>query len=164
LYLLKKSQRSISICEPKAGEEKTDRRKGEPVVGGDVMFRGRAADKLTKDLPRVKWNEFNECPYEELLNPERAHVDAYGHVHICQGISMGNMWETPLSELVKNYDSDKHPICKMLIEGGPVKLTEEYNVTHEDSYLVACHLCYETRKKLLNKFPQYLAPRQMYGI
>jgi len=155
---------SITICEPDTKTEKTERKKGEPVVSGDVMFRGRAADKLAKDLPRVNWKEFTECQYEELVNPERVHVDAFGNVHICQGIVMGNMWETPLSELVKNYNVNKHPICKYLNEGGPVKLAEEYSVEHEESYVDACHLCYETRKKLIDRFPEYLAPKQVYGL
>jgi len=155
---------SISICEPDSKHGKIDRKKGEPVVGGDVMFKGRAADKLAKDLPRVNWNEFTECPYEELVNPERVHVDAFGNVHICQGISMGNMWKKQLSELVMNYDVNKHPICSLLADGGPVKLTESYKVEHEDSYIDACHLCYETRKKLIDRFPKLLIPKQVYGI
>lgn len=155
---------SITICEPSDNKDNTKRKKGEPVVGGDVMFRGRAADKLTNGLPRVNWKEFTECPYEELVQPERIHVDAYGHVHICQGISMGNMWETPLSDLVKNYNADKHPVNRFLIKGGPVKLTEYYKTKHEDSYVDACHLCYETRKKLTVKFPGILAPKQVYGL
>jgi hypothetical protein len=145
-------------------KKKTERKKGEPIVGGDVMFRGRAADRLTEGLPRVNWEEFNECTHEELVNPERVHVDAYGNVHICQGISMGNMWQTPLSELIKDYDVNKHPICGSLAIGGPARLARVYGVEHENSYVDACHLCYEARKKLIDKFPEYLAPKQVYGL
>jgi hypothetical protein len=152
---------TISICEP-ADERKPDKRKkGEPIIGGDVVFRGRAADKLANGLPRVPWDEFTECTREELIHPERVHVDAYGNVHICQGISMGNMWKTPLNELVKNYDAGKHPVTGYLVKGGP---TEYYKIEHENSYIDACHLCFETRKKLLDKFPAYLAPQQVYGV
>jgi len=28
----------------------------------------------------------------------------------------------------------------------------------------ACHLCYRTRQALLERFPEYLAPRQVYGL
>lgn len=155
---------SITIDEPAEKEIKSIRKKGEPVIGGGVMFKGRAADKLTKDLPRISYEEFTECPHEDLVNPERIHVDAYGNVHICQGINMGNMWLTPLSGLVKNYNAQSHPICREIVAGGPVKLTEVYDVAHEDSYVDACHLCYETRKKLIDKFPAYLAPKQVYGM
>jgi hypothetical protein len=155
---------SIAIEEISVGPNNKLREKGKPVVGGGVMFRGRAADKLSKDLPRVNWKEFTECPYEDLVSPERVHVDEFGNVHLCQGISMGNMWEIPLSNLVKNYSVESHPICKFLSSGGPKRLTEEYNVTHEDSYVDGCHFCYETRKKLIDKFPVLLSPKQVYGL
>lgn len=137
---------------------------GKPVMGGDVMFKGRAVDKLiTEELPKRNWEDFNECPYEELEKPERVHLDAYGNVHICQGISMGNMWKIPLSELVKNYNAKSHPICAPIIKGGPAELCKVYDAEHEESYVDACHLCYMVRKALLDRFPQYLAPKQVYG-
>ena len=155
---------SISIEEPKVICTPQERKKGEPVVGGDVMFKGRAVEKLSAGLPRRNWREFTECPFEDLVNPERVHVDAYGNVHLCQGISMGNMWKTPLSELVKNYNYKNHPVCKPIVEGGPAKLTEELKVEHEDGYIDACHLCFDVRKRVIEKFPQYLAPKQVYGL
>lgn len=69
------------------------------MVDGGVMFRGRAVETLTGNLPTRPWRELCECPWEDLEAPSRVHVDPYGHVHICQGISMGNMWERPLSEI-----------------------------------------------------------------
>jgi hypothetical protein len=128
------------------------------------MFKGRAADKLTEDLPRRPWQEFTECPHEDLRNPGRVHLDAYGNVHLCQGLSMGNTWETPLSKMVGQYDANSHPICGRLINGGPARLAEEYDVPHEDGYVDACHLCYRVRLALLDRFPQYLAPRSVYGL
>lgn len=139
--------------------------KGEPVVGGGAMFRGRAVEKLIEeDFPRKHWERFTECPHEDFKNPGRVHIDSLGNVHLCQGLSMGNMWKTPLSQLVKNYDPKKHPICGPLIEGGPALLTRKYQVDHEESYVDACHLCYSTRLSLLDQFPEYLTPKQVYGI
>ena len=154
---------SICIDKPTVATN-ASRAKGEPVVGGSVMFRGRAAEKLTQDLPRVDWQEFGECLHENLENPGRVHIDAYGNVHLCQGISMGNAWQTPLSTLVKNYAARRHPIVAPLLEGGPAALVKEYNVAHEEKYVDACHLCYSARKALLEKIPEYLAPRQVYGV
>jgi hypothetical protein len=156
---------SICIEEPtvKTAED-AEHGKGEPVVGGGAMFKGRAVDKLTEGLPRKHWERFTTCPHEELIDPGRVHVDSYGHVHICQGLSMGNMWETPLSELVSKYDPHSHPICGPLIKGGPAALAREYDVEHEDTYVDECHMCYVVRKALIDRFPEYLAPRQVYGI
>ena len=156
---------SISIEKPKA-EMSQDKEQvhGEPVVGGSTMFRGRAVEKLTEGLPTRFWQEFTECPYEDLREPKRIHLDPYGNVHLCQGLCAGNMWQTPLSELVKTYDCDTHPICRPLVEGGPALLATEYGVSHDDRYLDACHLCYTLRLALLDRFPEYLAPRQVYGL
>ena len=140
------------------------KRKGLPVIGGGAMFRGRAVEKLTEGLPGRFWEEFNECPYEDLKNPKRVHLDPYGNVFLCQGLSIGNMWETPLSSLVKNYKFDSHPICGPLVKGGPALLAKEYKVKTEDKYVDPCHLCYCVRLSLLDRFPQYLAPRQIYGF
>lgn len=133
-------------------------------IGSGVMFKGRAAHKLADSLLKRNWEEFTECPYENLESPGRVHVDSYGNVHLCQGISMGNLWETPLSMLIKNYNPAAHPIAGPLIRGGPVQLAKEYNVKHEEKYADACHLCYLTRLALIDKFPKFLAPRQVYGM
>ncbi|MEE8413111.1 MAG: radical SAM protein [Dehalococcoidales bacterium] len=138
--------------------------KGEPVIGGGIMFRGRAAEKLTEGLPQRWWEEFTACPYEELGSPKRVHLDPYGNIHLCQGLSMGNMRETPLSEIVRSYDADLHPICGPLVRGGPALLAKESGVEHKDEYVDACHFCYLLRLELMDRFPQYLAPRQVYGL
>lgn len=155
---------SISIDNPEMKSCEIPRKKGEPVVGGDVMFRGRAADKLAGDLPGIKWNEFDECRFEELENPERVHVDSFGNVQVCQGISIGNMWQKPLSEIIEEYDAKSHPVVKYILSGGPALLAEHYHTKHKDNYIDACHLCYETRKQLIGCFPEYLAPKQVYGM
>ncbi len=138
--------------------------KGEHVIGGGAMFKGRAVEKLTEGLPKRPCGEFTTCPHENLEDPKRVHVDSFGHVHLCQGLSMGNLWETPLSELVKNYDASAHPICGPLIRGGPALLAKEYDVKHEDKYVDECHFCYLVRLALIDRFPQYLTPRQVYGL
>lgn len=138
--------------------------KGAPVIGGGAMFRGRAAEKLVEGLPRRPWDGFTTCPYEDLKDPARVHLDPYGHVHICQGLTMGNMWDTPLSTLVKGYEAGSHPVCGPLLKGGPARLAEEYQVERGQGYVDACHLCYLARLALIDTFPQYLAPRQVYGL
>jgi len=138
--------------------------KGAPVIGGGAMFRGRAVEKLTEGLPKRQWEEFTQCPHEDLEDPKRVHIDSYGNVHLCQGLSMGNMGETPLSLLVKNYNALSHPICGPLVRGGPALLAKEYDIKHEDKYVDECHFCYLVRLALIDRFPQHLTPRQVYGL
>ncbi|MFX0097234.1 MAG: radical SAM protein [Candidatus Hodarchaeota archaeon] len=153
----------IRIDKPTVESIDKEQPKGKPVIGGSVMFRGRAVEKLIEGLPKRPGKEFTECPYEDLENPERIHLDPFGEVHICQGLGMGNMWKTPLSKIIETYDASSHPICGPLVKGGPALLAEEYNVEHDNKYVDACHFCYLIRLALLTSFPQYLAPRQVYG-
>jgi organic radical activating enzyme len=159
------SSGAICIDKPTV-EQRVDKEqgKGKPVIGGGAMFRGRAVEKLIEGLPRRPWQEFTECPYEDLRNPGRVHLDAYGNIHLCQGLSMGNMWDVPLSKIVKQYHADSHPICRLLVDGGPARLAREYNVPHEAECVDACHLCYIVRRALIDRFPLYLAPRSIYGL
>jgi MoaA/NifB/PqqE/SkfB family radical SAM enzyme len=138
--------------------------KGQPVVGGSTMFRGRAVEKLLAGLPLRNWTDLTMCPYEDLVSPKRVHLDPYGNVHLCQGLSMGNVWKEPLSEIVKKYNAGLHPVCGPLVRGGPALLAEEYHISHEGKYVDACHFCYMMRIRLLDRFPQYITPRQVYGL
>lgn len=138
--------------------------KGNPVIGGGAMFKGRAVENLTEGLPRRPWHELVQCPHEDLLSPSRVHLDHYGHVHLCQGLSMGNMWQRPLSILALEYEADSHPICGPLTKGGPAQLARQYNVNPEGEYVDECHFCYLVRRTLVDRFPEYLAPRQVYGL
>jgi hypothetical protein len=138
--------------------------KGTPVIGGGAMFKGRAVEKLTIGLPRRPWHTLIQCPHEELQSPSRVHVDPHGHIHACQGISIGNMWQSPLSEIIHGYKVDSHPICAPITKGGPAALAKQYDVDHEEEYIDECHFCYLVRRALIDRFPTYLAPRQVYGL
>ena len=82
----------------------------------------------------------------------------------CQGLSIGNMWKTPFSAIVDNYRVGEHPICGPLAEGGPFRLSEEYDIKSDDGYIDACHLCYLVRLELIDRFPDCLSPKQVYGV
>lgn len=129
-----------------------------------VMYRGRAADKLVDRAEHYPWNQFNACPHETLDDPGRVHVDPFGNLHVCQGISIGNLFHTSLKEICRTYDPVAHPITGPLLKGGPVELVRHYNLPHEGAYADACHLCSTTCRALRSRFPQYLTPDQMYGV
>jgi MoaA/NifB/PqqE/SkfB family radical SAM enzyme len=156
---------ACSICiEKPTVNEASNQPDGEQIISGGVLFKGRAVEKLLEGLPMKRYDTFTECPEEDLRNPQRVHLDPYGYVHLCQGLVMGNMYETRLSELIKNYNADLHPICGPLLKGGPALLARTYGVRHNDDYVTACHFCYHVRLALLDKFPEYLTPPQVYGL
>jgi hypothetical protein len=146
---------------PEARGSPREEKKG-VITGGSIMFRGRAAAKLSQYAEPHDWKTFTTCPYEDLENPSRVHVDAYGNVQVCQGICMGNIWEHPLEELVRNYDPSSHPVCGPLLKGGPAQLARDLGYTPPATVADACHLCYLARKSCRKKFPGVLEPKQVY--
>lgn len=147
----------ITIAQP---EEASDLPRGEAAV----RYRGRAAEKLAHRAPGLPWSGFTECPHEDLKEPGRLHLDPFGNLHICQGISVGNMFRVPLGKILGEYDTDSHPITGPLHEGGPAGLVRGYEIEHEETYPDACHLCFEARSKLRPRFGDILGPDQMYGV
>lgn len=152
----------LIVCDvPEAAE--TAARRGEPVEGGPVMYRGRAAVTLAPRASALPWDSFDECPHEQLDDPGRVHLDPLGNLHLCQGLVMGNLFERPLKELVRSYRPKQHPIVGPLLQGGPAELVRRYAVPHAPAYADACHLCYSTRLALRPRFGEALRPGQMYG-
>jgi MoaA/NifB/PqqE/SkfB family radical SAM enzyme len=152
----------ISVAQPEGTAKESHGQLAEEESG--VMYRGRAVDKLASRAPSHPWEGFDSCPHEDLREPGRVHLDPLGNLHICQGITIGNVFEVPLKVICEKYEADAHPICGPLLEGGPAALVTEYNLPHATCYADACHLCYEARTTLREHFPQYLNPDQMYGV
>ena len=134
-----------------------------PAGTSALMFRGRAAVRLADRVPPAPWERYATCPFEDLREPGRVHVDPFGHVHVCQGISIGNLFETPLRALCETYDPESHPIVGPLLSGGPSELARRYGVSCRQGYADACHLCTLTRIALRDRFPESLAPDEIYG-
>ncbi|MBS1261277.1 MAG: hypothetical protein MAG453_00598 [Calditrichaeota bacterium] len=139
--------------------------KGEPILGGGVRFRGRAADRLADDpsLPRKPWHEFTECPDEDWDRVGRLHLDGYGNVFACQGVVIGNLDARTLREIVREYEPDTHPIIGPLKRGGPAELVRHYDLPLKGEYLDACQLCFLARRALRERRPDLLAPPVVYG-
>lgn len=130
--------------------------------GGALMFRGRAS-RLAGQVPGRPWTAFRACPYEDLRDPGRVHLDPDGGLQLCQGLTIGNLFERPLDEISRAYDPDAHPLVGPLLAGGPAGLVETYDLPMDGLYADACHLCYQARLRLRDRFPAWLGPDQMYG-
>jgi MoaA/NifB/PqqE/SkfB family radical SAM enzyme len=153
----------IAIKFPNAKTPNPKEIEGAKVDLWELMYRGRAASKLTKEATKKPWQEFTKCPYEDFTRQERVHIDPYGYVHVCQGISIGNAWQKPLSKIIEEYNPYENPILEPLIRGGPVELVKKFGLPHDEAYADACHLCFAARYMLREKHPSILAPSQMYG-
>lgn len=131
---------------------------------GTLMYRGRAARKLAGRASHpLPWDRWVRCPYEDLRDPGRIHVDPLGNLHICQGISIGNLFQEPLQEICARYDPEANAVVRLLLEGGPTALMREFSLPHQDGYADACQACFEARLALRGRFPAVLTPDQMYS-
>lgn len=153
---------SITIEPPFSAENGNN--PGEPIIGGNVRYRGRAVETLTdSQLPRHSWETFTECPDEDFEAVGRLHLDCFGKLWACQGITVGNLNDKPLAEIVDSYDPAANPITACLMKRGPAELVREFELPLKDSYHDACHLCYLARKQLRTKFPEILTPANVYN-
>lgn len=129
-----------------------------------VMFRGRAVEKLAQLTAWRPWQQFDSCPHEDFSDLGRVHIDPFLNVHLCQGVLLGNLTETPLTTLCAQYEPSTHPIVAALLHGGPAELVRRYQLPHAEAYADACHLCYRARQALRAQFPALIAPDQVFGV
>jgi hypothetical protein len=142
----------ISSCKP----DKID----EP----SFIFAGRAAELLAEQYAGVEAVSLTSCPHPDLGNPERVFVDAYGFVQICPGIAIGNACQVPLNEILGNYEIQKHEILSVLALEGPAGLVKLSGLPADSKFADACHGCFSSRKLLIDQYPAWLGPRQVYGF
>ena len=148
----------ISVAQPVANDPGEEPEPAE----ASLMYKGRAAQRLAPQARHTNWTDFRECPYEDFHDPGRMHVDPFGNLFVCQGLMVGNLYKTPLAEIVRAYDPANHPVIGPLSRGGPVELVTTYGLAHEEQYADACHLCDHARRTLRSRFPEVLGPDQLY--
>ena len=111
----------ISVAEPEATQV-TGAAGKLPAGESAVLYRGRAAELLAPRVAGVAWDRFDLCPWEELQAPERVHVDLYGNLHVCQGISIGNLLqrigkESHFVEGMRVTDAETMDVVEMVLGG-----------------------------------------------
>lgn len=138
---------------------------------GTILYNGRAADQLAhlvspgRGLPtdicdQVPWWSNGHLKTLELLE-----LDPDGYLSKGCGIAIANVHQTPVAEILANYDASRHPIFSTLLESGPLGLAreaEDYGYVLKTDYADRCHLCQEAREYLRGKYPDYLVPEQHY--
>lgn len=134
------------------------------VIEKRLMFTGRAVETLPEGLPTSNWQTFTSCPRPDLTDPEEVFIDAYGYVQICPGIAIGNAYNAPLHDIIENFGIQSHAIIRLLKTKGPSGLMKNSAIPPEAEYVSACHCCYSIRRELIDQYPDWFAPRQVYGF
>ncbi len=136
----------------------------QPVEGGSIMYRGRAAVTLAPKAPALPWDSFDECPHEQLDDPGRLHLDPMGNLHLCQGLVMGNLFERPLKELVRSLSANAAPDRRPAAPGRTGGSRAALRSPARRSRMPTPATCATRRAWRCGlDFGEVLAPGQMYG-
>ena len=146
---------------------------------GAIMCKGRAAVELAPGRAARPPETLVTCPFEDLAAPGRAHLGCDGELQLCQGISAGNVFAVDagavgapdslrhggLAAVLEGFDPTRRPVVAEILAGGPWALALAYGHAPQRAlYADECHLCYEVRSALRERFPDVLAPAQCYGL
>jgi hypothetical protein len=110
-------------------------------------FTARAGWRLAKLVEQTPVSQLmgRHCA-SSFMGAKGVHVDPLGNVFsgTCSGIIVGNINDTPLDVLWKQFDPAKESVIGRLVKGGPGALAEEM-VMHGfeigPEYAGKCHLC-----------------------
>jgi hypothetical protein len=133
-----------------------------------INLLGRAGDLLPDFYQPVTGAMPNDCqpPYAgSFESPSGISIDPLGFVTLCHGIAIGNTRKAPISKILSDYKLEEHPILNMVTKKGPLGLLElcgSEGPKLRSGYVTSCQLCYDIRKHLMAKYPDYLAPANCY--
>ncbi len=142
---------------------------------GEIMCKGRAAVELAPGRAARPPETLVTCPFEDFAEPGRAHLGCDGELQLCQGISAGNVFagaaddagacagdDAPgpprrrrLGRRARRLRSGQRPVIAEILAGGPWALAQAYRHAPQRAlYADECHLCYEVRSALRERFPR----------
>ena len=136
-----------------------------------VRFTGRSAEKLGPLFQGRSVDEFsgNNCS-KSFLSPKGVHIDPHGNVFsgLCSGIIIGNVNESSLKDIWKNFDPGSMPVVSGLIKGSPSELLDEaegLGFESKDTYVDKCHLCSDIRQFFFDKgrYSSIIGPAECYN-
>ncbi len=120
-------------------------------------FTGRAAGKLARlaaasisENPASGIEHRANCQLD-FLGAKGVHIDPFGNVFsgTCSGIIIGNVNQTPLEDIWKQFDPAQNEFINTLFNSGPSGLlekAEKLGYRRETNYASKCHLCTDTRQ------------------
>jgi MoaA/NifB/PqqE/SkfB family radical SAM enzyme len=121
-------------------------------------FTGRAAGKLAElvassmlDENRASSIEHRENCKSDFLGARGVHIDPFGNVFsgTCSGIIVGNVNQTPLEDIWKQFHPTRNALIDTLFNSGPAGLlaeAEKRGYKRAESYAGKCHLCTQIRQ------------------
>ena len=103
------------------------------------------------------------------LGTKGVHIDPYGNVFsgLCSGIIVGNVEQTPLEAIWKQFDPTEKRFVKTVFDNGPTGFLGEGPGSGYEAkkyYAGKCHLCTELRKFFfdIGKYNSIIGPYDCY--
>ncbi|MHC4518040.1 MAG: radical SAM/SPASM domain-containing protein [Planctomycetota bacterium] len=135
-----------------------------------LRFAGRAADHLGSLLASRPIEAFADVNCRaDFLGAKGVHIDPLGNVFsgTCSGIILGNIADTPLEEIWRQFTPQQEGLVGILCEKGPHGLLERaqsLGYTPLKAYAGKCHLCTHLRQFLVDRGveSQILGPPDCY--
>ncbi len=99
------------------------------------------------------------------FEPQMVWIDPYGNVMICYGLIIGNLYESSLGEILRNYSVNHSPLLKILAEEGPIglyRLAVNKGWQPKQGFADECALCWQSRYFLRKGWIENLGPDECY--
>ena len=83
----------------------------------------------------------------------------------CTGLVIGDARREPVEHILSRPVAEQHPLIRTLIEKGPRGLIPEFLEAGgrlREKYASVCHLCWEVRIFLKDRYPEVLIPAHLY--
>jgi MoaA/NifB/PqqE/SkfB family radical SAM enzyme len=119
-------------------------------------FTGRAAGRLARLIAAQPIESFGGANCKsDFLGAKGVHIDPFGNVFsgTCSGIILGNVSETPLEDIWKQFDPAHDDFISTLFNSGPSGLLDETAkqlYRPQEVYASKCHLCTGIRQSLFD--------------
>jgi len=131
---------------------------------------GRAAGKLAKLREGRTIEELSTLNCSgAFLGAKGIHIDPFGNVFsgTCSGIILGNVNETGLDQMWRQFDPRQKEFISVLFKSGPAGLLQEAKKAGykpKESYADKCHLCTSIRQFFLEagSYKETIGPKQCY--
>jgi MoaA/NifB/PqqE/SkfB family radical SAM enzyme len=135
-------------------------------------FTGRAGGKLAELVASKSIESFVALNCKsDFLPAKGVHIDPFGNVFsgTCSGIIVGNINQTPLEDIWKQFDPQRGGLISTLFKKGPYGLlaeAENLGYIKAELYAGKCHLCTSIRQFLLEHdlSESIVGPAECYSV
>ena len=154
-----------------AGEQEKQEMYKTAVAEYPIRFTGRASGALAGLFEGKPAGYYKgKCCKSAFLGSKGVHIDPFGNVFSgqCSGIIIGNVSETALDQMWKDFDPEQIDVVSTVFSGGPFSLllhAEQKGYERKAAYSSRCHICSDIRQFFFDNgfYNQIIGPCDCYS-